>query len=442
MVLGIDFGTTRVVVAAADRGNYPLITFDSPEVGPRDWFPALVALKGEERRYGWETWPLLTDPAWTIVRSLKREIRDAGPCTELHLGDSRVRVKDLLTGLASALRRDLLYRSTLRAKPDDALEVMLGVPASANSNQRFLTTEAFREAGFRVAGLLNEPSAASVECAHSERTPSRRGLLVYDLGGGTFDVSLVVTEGMLHSVADTAGIPTLGGDDFDEVLAVLALEAAGITGELTPSERFRLLDECREKKESLNPNTRKLVVDLERVRAGWKEITVPAATYYEQCRPLIERTRDIVEQLIAANPDHGIDTLYVTGGGSELPAVARILKEEFGRRVRRSAYMRSATAIGLAIAGDPRSGFRVKDRLSHHFGVWREADGGRDVAFDLLGAGRHAAARSRRAAVPRHADVSSGAQHRPFPLRGMFPPRRAAAAERRHHAVERCRVPV
>ena len=350
----------------------------------RDWFPALVAIRGEERRYGWDTWSVLTDPEWTVIRSLKRELKDAGPRTELDVGGHSVRITDLLRGLAQALRRNLLEASTLRVKPGDEMEVMLGVPANANSNQRFLTTEAFRAAGFRVIGLLNEPSAASVEFAHVDRAPTKRGLLVYDLGGGTFDASLVMTEGGLHTVLATAGIPTLGGDDFDEILAGLALEAAGDADELTPAEVFRLLDECREKKESLNPNTRKLVIDLDRVRAGWGEVTVAAADFYEHCRPLIEQTRETVDQLIGACGAQSIDTLYVTGGGAELPAVARVLKEHFGRKVRRSAYMRSATAIGLAISGDPRSGYRVKDRLTHHFGVWREANVGREVAFDLL----------------------------------------------------------
>src|SRR5438552_406233 len=95
-------------------------------------------------------------------------------------------------------------------------------------------------------------------------------------------------------------------------------------------------------------------------------------------------TTSEVENLIAAHPDVSIETLYVTGGGSELPAVARVLKETFGRAVRRSAYMRSATAIGLAISADSNSGYVLRDRFARHFGVWREADHGRAVVFDVL----------------------------------------------------------
>jgi molecular chaperone DnaK (HSP70) len=92
----------------------------------------------------------------------------------------------------------------------------------------------------------------------------------------------------------------------------------------------------------------------------------------------------VLQEMLAAHTDRSVETLYVTGGGSELPAVARVLKEDFGRAVRRSSYMRSATAIGLAISADARSGYLLRDRFARHFGVWREADHGRDIVFDLL----------------------------------------------------------
>jgi molecular chaperone DnaK (HSP70) len=193
------------------------------------------------------------------------------------------------------------------------------------------------------------------------------------VGGGTFDASLVEMEDDTHTVVASAGLADVGGDDFDEILAYLGLETAGRGGEresLSAAEQFRLLDECRERKEALNPNTRRIVLDLERVREGWGEVSIAVAPYYERCRPLVERTVEVVEQLLAAHPCP-IETLYVTGGGSELPAVARVLKETFGRVVRRSAYMRSATAIGLAISGDASSGYLLRDRFARHFGVWR-----------------------------------------------------------------------
>jgi molecular chaperone DnaK (HSP70) len=105
--------------------------------------------------------------------------------------------------------------------------------------------------------------------------------------------------------------------------------------------------------------------------------------YYERCRPLIESTSQIVADLLANHPSPPLDTLYVTGGGSELPPIARVLRESFGRRVRRSAYMRSASAIGLAIRAGARAD-RLQEQLTQNFGLWREADGGGNIVFDPI----------------------------------------------------------
>ncbi len=369
MRLGIDFGTTRVVVAAVDRGNYPILSFETPE-GPMDWFPPVVALRGEERRYGWSAWVSQAEPGWTFVRSLKRALEDAGPQTVLEVDGTRHPLTELLVGMTGELKRALGL--------EGPLEIMLGVPANANSNQRFLTVEAFRRAGFQVLGLLNEPSAAAIEFGHRQKLIGR--LLVYDLGGGTFDASLVELDEKVHTVVASEGITTLGGDDFDHVLAEMAVGETALA-ELSVGELFRLLEECRRQKEALHPNTRKIVVDRDHAREGWGQVTIPAAAFYERCRPLVERTIGRVAGLVGDDP---IEALYVTGGGSELPLVTRMLREEFGRRVRRSAYTRSATAIGLAIQADAASGYALRDVFARNFGVWREAEGGRVMVFDVI----------------------------------------------------------
>src|SRR5579871_5900336 len=291
MRLGIDFGTTRTVVAAVDRGNYPVLSFEDSDGSPVDWFPSLVAVKGSERVYGWEAWTRQPDPQWTIIRSLKRVLQDAGPNTILQIGDQTVALIALLREMAAAVRASL---------PKEKLEVVLGVPANANSNQRFLTLEAFRSTGCYVIGLLNEPSAACIEYGHKTRTSGV--VLVYDLGGGTFDASLVRIGEKTHQVLATEGIPTLGGDDFDEILADMA---AGEDGreQLTQAEQFRLLDECRIKKEALHPNTRKIAVDLDGVREGWGSVTVSAADYYEKCRPLVDETMHVMDDLLWKHGD-------------------------------------------------------------------------------------------------------------------------------------------
>jgi molecular chaperone DnaK len=389
MKLGIDFGTSRTVVAAADRGNYPLVSFESPDGSSPDWYPSLAAVRGDERRYGWDAWYAQGDESWTVIRSIKRLLEDAGPQTMLDLGEQQAGLPDLLNGFATALRAALRDQSNLQPKSGEPLEIVLGVPAHANSNQTFLTVEAFRAAGFTVLGVLNEPAAASIEFGHRqrERKSGQQAILVYDLGGGTFDASLVTLDENIHHVVASEGIPTIGGDDFDHLLADLALEASGadprVSERLSAGAWFRLLEECRQKKESLNPNSRKLAIDLEHIDPAWGTVQVPVAEFYESARPLIEETIATAEDLLAKYSGE-FEALYLTGGGSEPPLIARVLRERFGRRVRRSAYTRSATAIGLAIQADQPETYRVSDRLARFFGVWREADCGSRIIFDPL----------------------------------------------------------
>jgi molecular chaperone DnaK (HSP70) len=403
MRLGIDLGTTRVVTAYVDRGNYPVVVFDAPGGGSSDWYPPLIAVRGEERLYGWNAWQTQEEPDWTILRSVKRFMEEAGPETRIQVAGQSIPMQQLLTELVQSLKDCLLGGSNLPVtSKSEPLEVMLGVPANANSNQRFLTVEAFRQAGFQVLGLLNEPSAASVEFGHRNRK-TRSGaassrLLVYDLGGGTFDASLVDLGETTHEVVASEGIGTLGGDDFDEVLADLALETAGIDEQerngLSQAEMFRLHEECRQKKEALHPNTRRLAVDLAAARESWPEVSLTTDAFYERCRPLIQETLHAVEDLLAAangrassesaGGEPRLEALYVTGGASELPLVSRILRDEFGGRVKRSAYTHSATAIGLAIQADAQAGYRLSEKFTRYFGVWREAEGGRAVVFDPL----------------------------------------------------------
>lgn len=385
------------MVALVDRGNFPLVTFEAPDGQVHDWFPPVAAVSGKERRYGWEAIAAQEDEDWTVLRSLKRALRSANPHTVVAVGGEQIPLRQLMAEMMMALKNQLVEHSNAGAGSDveERFDVMLGVPANANSNQRFLTEEAAQAAGFNVLGLLNEPSAAAIEFAHRNSAERKNrvgsGLVVYDLGGGTFDVSLVTLGETEHTVEASDGIPNLGGDDFDEILAALVIDSLGEPVRLKPSERYRLLEECREKKEALNPNTRKISVDLERVRAVWEQVTVSADDYYERCRPLIEQTRAVVDNLLAAHSEQALDTLYVTGGAAELPPVARILRESFGRKVRRSAYMRSASAIGLAIRAAALTGgvseqaaAEVQDQFNRNFGMWRETDHGGTIYFDLI----------------------------------------------------------
>jgi molecular chaperone DnaK (HSP70) len=445
MLLGIDYGTTRTVVAAVDRGNYPVVSFHTADGDTQDWYPSLITVRGDARLYGLDAARHQDDPDWVLLRSLKRQLATLGPAAQLPLGAGAVTALELLTAFLAQLRRDLVTRSNLRLTSQEPLEAVIAVPANANSNQRFLTLEAFRRAGFQIRGLLNEPSAAGIEYAHHARSaaPSARRelVVVYDLGGGTFDASIISMAARRHEVVRSAGIAQLGGDDVDTILLELALAQAG-PQDWTAAERARLLEECREKKEGLHPNTRRLAIDLERGREGTGTVVVSTSAFYECCQPLVARTLITLEEAMQDLDWGAVAALYVVGGASALPLVGRLLRERYGRKVRTSPYPHAATAIGLAIAADQDAGYQLQERFTRHFGVWREAEDGRAVAFDVVFGKDCLLPAPGDAPLARHPPVSAHAQCRTFSLPRMQPAHRHRRAHGRSDAVRRGLFPV
>lgn len=391
MLLGIDFGTTRTVVTAVNRGNYPVVSFNNEVGDTYEWYPSVIAVKGAELAFGFEAVAKQGQPGWTLRRSIKRELATMGPDSRLNIGDHEMSVFEWLTSFLEQFHQDLRRNSNLTLKKKDKLEAIISVPANANSNQRFLTLEAFRRAGFEVRGMMNEPSAAGIEYAHhilGEGGPAKREhLLVYDLGGGTFDSAVISLTDRDHEVLSNEGITRLGGDNFDVILLDMALQKANIH-EVTEAQLVLLLEECREKKESLRPTTRKVAIDLGRGIEGAGEVSLTTADVYAACKPLIDSTVAAMEQAMQKSAA-GIDlkalaAVYLVGGSSDFPPVARLLRERYGRHVKRSPYPHASVAIGLAIAADTEAGHKLRERFTRHFGVWREFDSGRQIAFDAL----------------------------------------------------------
>ncbi|HEX9574890.1 MAG TPA: Hsp70 family protein, partial [Myxococcales bacterium] len=319
-------------------------------------------------------------------------LNDAGPESEVAVGPRTMKVVDLLTGFLSHVRDELYLRSNAHPRAGEPLKAAVSVPANASSAQRILTVDAFRRAGFDVVALLNEPSAAGFEYAHRFRetvTSKREYVLVYDLGGGTFDASLIKMEGRANEVVTSSGVARLGGDDFDE--AILRLVEAKLGTVASIRERRLLLDECRVQKESVNPNTRKLAVDLAAL-GRHEPLVVPTDEVYAACAPLVQQTLEAMEPAMRdpRRENEGVDWselagIYVVGGASAFPPVYRLLRERFGaHRVRRSPHPFGSTAIGLAITLDERAGYSLAERLTRHFGVFREESAGAEVSFDVL----------------------------------------------------------
>jgi molecular chaperone DnaK len=243
--------------------------------------------------------------------------------------------------------------------------------------------------------LLNEPSAAGLEYAHRYRstiTAKREYVLIYDLGGGTFDASLLKMTGHVNEVVVSEGIQRLGGDDFDEAIVNLVAEGANLP-ELDAARRDLLREECAARKETVGPQTRRFLVDLSGVDGlDRPPFACGVDDVYAACAPLVDDTVELLARVLH-DPTRGganvatseVAGIYVVGGAGSFPLVSRMLRTAFGdKRVKRSPHPFAATAIGLAVFLDHEAGFALAERFSRHFGVFREAKAGADVVFDPI----------------------------------------------------------
>lgn len=369
MHFGIDFGTTRTVIAAVDRGNYPVVAVADTYGDMREYIPTVVALDGEKLVAGWEA-----EERPHKLRSFKRFLSDpqAHPSMKVRIGDSERTLEEILDAFAQEVVRKLQEHCQ-----SEHIDVVLGVPANAHSAQRLMTLAAFTKAGATVTGMVNEPSAAAFEYTHRHaRTlnTKRRAVIVYDLGGGTFDCTLLRIEDHEHVVEKTVGISRLGGDDFDELLADLAHKKLGKDADL--------LEEARLAKEQLKPQTKRMYLD-----AGDDAVVVPVEEFYEAATPLVEQTYEVLQPLIGDSEsltDTDIAGIYLVGGASSLPLIPRLLRERYGHRVHRSPLPTASTAVGLAIFADPESDFKLRDKVSRGIGVFRERNHGAEVSLDTV----------------------------------------------------------
>lgn len=405
MRLGIDLGTTRTLVALADRGNYPLIGFATGSGDISDHYPTSAADLGGQLVFGHEAEAAALEGA-PVLRSWKRLLTEKRPADVIRVGHVELTLFDLATRFLRALRRDLLVNSNLppTSRPittsEMPLEVAVSVPANAHSAQRFITLEAFRAAGFNVRAILNEPSAAGIEYAHRHRetiTARRERVAIYDFGGGTFDAALVSMSEERHDVVATHGIARLGGDDFDAALLELAMRRAGLGAlveELDDRTRAALLLEAQRAKESISPTTKRVLLELAAAgtHAPTHPVIVEVAAFYEHVAALVESTMDALEHVLVDGGEPGASSpesaesalagLYVVGGASALPLVPRRLRERFGRKVHRSPHPAGSVAMGLAIVAAGDVAPTLQEVLTRHLGVFRESAGGSEISFD------------------------------------------------------------
>ena len=356
-IIGIDLGTTNSAVAVLEGKDPKIIT--NPE-GNRTT-PSVVSFKNGETQVGEVAKrQAITNP--NTVSSIKR-----------HMGDANYKVKiedkEYTPQEISAMILQYIKDYAESYLGEEVSQAVITVPAYFNDSQRQATKDAGKIAGLKVERIVNEPTAAALAYGLDKLDKDER-ILVFDLGGGTFDVSILELGDGVFEVLSTNGDTHLGGDDFDNKIIDWLVENFkadnGIDLSQDKMAMQRLKDVAEKAKKDLSGTT-EAQISLPFIAAGEAgplhlETSLSRAKFNELTEDLVERTKIPVRNALAdaglTNAD--IDEVILVGGSTRIPAVKEAVKAETGHTPNESVNPDEAVALGAAIQGGVITG-DVKD---------------------------------------------------------------------------------
>ena len=357
-IIGIDLGTTNSCVSVLEGGE-PVVIPNSE--GARTT-PSVVAFKDGERLVGTiAKRQAITNPTRTVA-SIKR---DMGSNRKVNIDGKDYTPQEISAMILQKLKQDA--ESYLGEKVTQAV---ITVPAYFTDSQRQATKDAGRIAGLEVLRIINEPTAASL--AYGLDKENNQKILVYDLGGGTFDVSILEIGDGVFEVLATAGNNRLGGDDFDQrIMEYVASDFKRNTGidlmqDRTATQRLK---EAAEKAKielsgvtTTNINLPYIAMDA----SGAKNIdmTITRAKFNELISDLVDKTKACVQKAMqdAGLNNSQIDKVILVGGSSRIPCVQEMVRTITGKEPFKGINPDECVAIGAAIQGGVLGG-EVKDVL-------------------------------------------------------------------------------
>lgn len=362
IAVGIDLGTTNSLVAAVRHGVVECL----PDAQGRTMLPSIVRyLDGGKRQIGHEAAATQADdPEHTIVsvkRLMGRGLADVTGRAKLpyrfvdHPGMVAI---DTRQGVKTPVEVSAEILATLRQRAEDSFDddlfgAVITVPAYFDDAQRQATKDAAQLAGINVLRLINEPTAAAV--AYGLENGSEGLYAIYDLGGGTFDISLLRLQRGVFEVVATGGDAALGGDDFDHALADWVAAQAGVEPQ-SPHERRALLVAARATKEALTDapqaTLRCTVAGRDLVQAVTRE-QFDAAT-----QELLQRTLAAVRKVLrdAKVKKDDVKGVVLVGGSTRMPSVRRAVGELFGHDPLTNLNPDEVVAIGAAVQANALAG--------------------------------------------------------------------------------------
>lgn len=349
IAVGIDLGTTNSVVAVV-QGGEPEVLLNAE--GNR-LTPSIVAFsKSGERLVGELAKRQAVLNSERTIRSIKRKMGQRDKTT--------IDSQDYLPEQISAMVLSKLKADAEKRLGQSIQDVVITVPAYFDDSQRTATKNAGEIAGFKVLRIINEPTAAAIayglDRGHKDET-----IVVYDLGGGTFDVSILeVSEGLLE-VKSTADDTRLGGDDFDErlvnYLADTFKSENGIDLRNDTQALQRLRDAAEKAKIELssatqtNVNLPFITMDMQTNAPKHLVVDITRAKFQELTHDLMERTRQPIERALsdAGLKPSEIDEVVLVGGSTRMPAVVELVKQMFNKDPHMGVNPDEAVAVGAAI---------------------------------------------------------------------------------------------
>ena len=347
MMIGIDLGTTNSLAACFRGGKAEII----PNRLGKHLTPSVVSVDADGTVYVGETAKErgMLHPLET-ARVFKRSM---GTDKEFVLGGKKFRAEELSGLVLRSLKEDAeAYLG------EEVTEAIISVPAYFNDLQRKATKRAGELAGLTVSRIINEPTAAAITYGMgSEETDAR--YLVFDLGGGTFDVSVLELYGSIMEVHAIAGDNFIGGEDFTALLATMYLEKAAIAPEKldirTMNEVFKAAEACKCAFSESNEITMKCTVDGQS-----NEMRLTLSEYEKACAPLLEKLRRPIERSLrdAGVSLSDIDRIVLVGGATRLPVIRRFVTRLFGRIPGMLVDPDEAVALGAAL----QCGMKARDR--------------------------------------------------------------------------------
>ena len=356
-IIGIDLGTTNSAVAVLEGGEAKIIT--NPE-GNRTT-PSVVSFKNGEIQVGEVAKrQAVTNP--NTISSIKRHMGEPGYKVEVE-GKTYTpqEISAMILQYIKGFAEDYLGEKVEKA--------VITVPAYFNDAQRQATKDAGKIAGLEVERIVNEPTAAALAYG-LDKTDRDEKVLVFDLGGGTFDVSILELGDGVFDVLSTAGDNNLGGDDFDEKIIDFLVEEFkkenGIDLSKDKMAVQRLKDAAEKAKKDLSGVT-STQISLPFITAGEAgplhlEVTLTRAKFDELTADLVERTKIPVRQAIkdAGISTSEIDEVILVGGSTRIPAVVEAVRKETKKEPNKSVNPDEVVAMGAAIQGGVITG-DVKD---------------------------------------------------------------------------------